>query len=122
MSSGGGGGVPALLVVVAEAAALRLPAGKHGGHSTHSVASFGHDMPAAVPLARWDWERCAASSSGSSGGGNGGSGGSGMPARFGGFLDGGWVAWLGWLAGWVCLNVCCCCCAFSSFSVAWAPL
>jgi hypothetical protein len=83
--------VPALQVVATEGAALRLPHSVHsrhsmqGMHSGHSVATFGEDMPAPVPLARWDRERLAAP------GGGGGSGGAELPPRFGGFLPSEWV-------------------------------
>ena len=67
-------GVPTVQVVLAESAALRLPAGASG----HGSTTFGQDMPAPVPLARWDWEHHAGSGSASGR----------LPARFGSFLPG----------------------------------
>jgi len=77
-------GLPTLQVVLAEAAALRLPVGTSG----HGTASFCRDMIDAVPAARWDWERQAGLAAGARA--------TGLPARFGGFLQGGLVG------GWLC--------------------
>ena len=72
--------VPTLQVVVVASASLRTSAGSShsascGGTSMQHVLQ--QDMPAAVPLARWDWELLAQSA-----------GTSKAPARFGSFLPG----------------------------------
>ena len=86
MSMGGIGGVTTLQVVLAEAAALRMPDSTESSGCT-SMAAYCSDLITPVPAARWDWEQQAAAAS-LAGDGR-------LPARFGGFLDGGWVGGCG---------------------------